>query len=381
MKRLAIITTHPIQYNAPLFKMLSERQRVLVKVFYTWGERSSLAKFDPGFERMVEWDIPLLNGYSFEWVKNTAKDPGSHHFTGIINPDLIEKLQQFNPNALLVFGWSFQSHLQVLRKFAGKVNILFRGDSTLLDSQSFIKRLFKKVFLRWVYKHIDKTLYVGKESKKYFIEYGLKESQLVFAPHAIDNARFNFTPTLVESGNILRRKLDIPLNAVVFLFAGKLEVNKDPEILVEAFLKLASKDSHLVIAGSGSLEKKLKKMAGGNLRIHFPGFQNQSEMPAIYNMADVYVLPSKSETWGLAVNEAMACGKAVLVSDKCGCSSDLVKDGVNGYVFKTGSVSALADRLQGMTNKSLLSSFGTASHNIIQHYSFEQVCKAIEDNS
>ncbi len=89
MKRLAIITTHPIQYNAPLFKLLSKRNNISIKVFYTWGEAVLQKKYDPGFGKTIEWDIPLLEGYEYTFVENTAKKPGSHHFSGIDNPRLI----------------------------------------------------------------------------------------------------------------------------------------------------------------------------------------------------------------------------------------------------------------------------------------------------
>ena len=146
MKKLAIITTHPIQYYAPVFKLLHQRQQVSVKVFYTWGEQVN-TKYDPGFNKVIAWDIPLLEGYPFDWVKNTAGDPGSHHFKGIINPDLIGQLKAWHPDALLVYGWGYQSHLKVMRHFKNKLPVLFRGDSTLLDDVTGAKALLKTGFL------------------------------------------------------------------------------------------------------------------------------------------------------------------------------------------------------------------------------------------
>ena len=82
--KLAIVTTHPIQYNAPVFQRLSKRGNISIRVFYTWGEQVMKSKFDPGFGKIVSWDIPLLEGYGFEFVFNKAKHPGSNHFFGII---------------------------------------------------------------------------------------------------------------------------------------------------------------------------------------------------------------------------------------------------------------------------------------------------------
>src|SRR5215217_7645662 len=136
--RLAIVTTHPIQYYAPVFKLLTERKRVDVKVFYTWGT-SAQHKHDPGFGRTIDWDLPLLEDYDYEWLENTSGNPGSHHFKGIINPDIIDRINAYQPGAILVFGWAYSSHLKVLRYFKGKVPVWFRGDSTLLDESNSIK--------------------------------------------------------------------------------------------------------------------------------------------------------------------------------------------------------------------------------------------------
>ncbi|HAL82203.1 MAG TPA: hypothetical protein DCO83_08180 [Mucilaginibacter sp.] len=160
-----------------------------IKVFYTWGENAT-DKFDPGFNKKIEWDVPLLDGYQFEWVKNSSKNPGSHHFKGINNPDLINQIMVWQPDALLVYGWGYQGHLKAIRHFKNKIPVLFRGDSTLLDEKKGIKLLFKSAFLKWVYRHIDHAFYVGANSKAYFKKYGLREDQLSFAPHAVDNDRF-----------------------------------------------------------------------------------------------------------------------------------------------------------------------------------------------
>src|SRR6185437_10067243 len=155
MKKLAIVTSHPIQYNAPLFKLLTEHGRLSVRVFYTWGQSSQGKKYDPHFGKDIDWDIPLLEGYDHSFVENTAKDPGTHHFKGIVNPTLNREIEGWKPDAVLVFGWSFTSHLRCMRHFYGKVPVLFRGDSTLLGEQPGLKRLMRRIFLKWVYRHVD----------------------------------------------------------------------------------------------------------------------------------------------------------------------------------------------------------------------------------
>jgi len=212
MKKLAIITTHPIQYYAPVFKLLQQRKQVSLKVFYTWG-KESLEKHDPGFDKKIKWDIPLLDGYPYEWVENTSTEPGSHHFKGITNPNLINDINTWQPQALLVFGWAYHSHLKAIRYFKNKIPVYFRGDSNLLDEQKGLKASLKYVFLKWVYSHVNHAFYVGINNKAYFNKYGLRESQLSFAPHAVDNERFAVSH--IDEASDLRSKLNIGDNDVV----------------------------------------------------------------------------------------------------------------------------------------------------------------------
>jgi glycosyltransferase involved in cell wall biosynthesis len=365
-----------------MFASLSERGKVKIKVFYTWGKSVLKDKYDPGFGKNISWDIPLLEGYDHSFIQNVATDPGSHHFKGIYNPTLINDIEKWKADAILVYGWAFKSHLKAMRHFYGRIPVFFRGDSTLLNERKGILiKIAKRVLVRWVYRHVTKAFYVGQANKAYFKRNGLIENQLVFAPHAIDNKRFN------EAGkDNFRQQLLIPNDAIVFLFAGKFENKKNPLMLLEAFIKLNAPDSYLLLVGNGKLEEDLKqrcRQAYDNIgsRIHFMGFQNQSVMPAIYQTGNVLVLPSQGpgETWGLSVNEAMASSLAVLVSDKCGCSLDLVQEGKNGYIFKANDINGLIDCMQKMLNDNNTKELGKASKKIIADWSFENIALAIEN--
>ncbi|HWY38652.1 MAG TPA: glycosyltransferase family 4 protein [Bacteroidia bacterium] len=367
--RLAIITTHPIQYYAPVFKLLA--RKIDVMVFYTWGE-ASISKHDPGFGRTIKWDIDLLDGYNYIWVNNTSTDPGSHHFNGIINPDLIDQLKSWQPDTLLVYGWAYKSHLSMMRYFKNKIPVLFRGDSTLLDEKPGFKNAIRYGYLKWVYKHIDYALYTGLNNKAYFKKYGLKENQLIFAPHAVDNDRFAIQRT--DEALNLRQRFNINGDDLLLLFSGKFENKKDPVLLLQAFIALGMPKVHLLFVGNGVLEALLKQKAVHHPGIHFIDFQNQSNMPVLYQSCDIFCLPSKGpgESWGLAVNEAMACGKAILVSDKSGCAVDLVKPGINGYIHTAASFADLYKNLVLMVNEGKESLFlmGENSKEIIKHWSF-----------
>jgi glycosyltransferase involved in cell wall biosynthesis len=345
MPRLAIVNTHPIQYYTPYYRQLDNRCGLDVKVFYSWRGFVEEA-YDPGFEQEVSWDIPLLEGYDYTFVENKAADSGTHHFRGIVTPDLIPEVEEWGPDVVLVFGWNYQAHLRALHYFHGRVPVLFRGDSTLLDESSGPRKWARRLWLRWVYRHVNASLYVGQNNKDYFEAHGLEEDDLFWVPHAVDTTRFAEMDGADHEAAHWRREISIPNEAPVVLFAGKLEPKKAPDILLKAFMKLGSSTAHLVVVGSGAMEEKLRYRAGDHSRVHFIGFQNQSRMPVVYRLGDVFVLPSRGpgETWGLAVNEAMACGCAVVVSDKVGCAPDLV-DEKNGAVVPAENVKALRHAL------------------------------------
>jgi glycosyltransferase involved in cell wall biosynthesis len=370
MPKLAIVNTHPIQYYSPYYRKLASTETLDTHVFYSWRGALDTA-YDPGFQQNVSWDIPLLEGYEYTFVENTAPDPGTHHFRGIVAPDLIPTVEAWNPDALLVFGWNYQTHLRALWHFHGRLPILFRGDSTLLNESPGPRKWARRLWLRWVYQFVDVALYVGENNRAYYEAHGLDCNQLAWVPHAVDNDRFADATDADQKAQSWRKDLGISEDASVVLFAGKLQPVKAPEVLLDAFLQRASSTDHLIIVGDGPLEDVLRQKASGHPRVHFLGFQNQSRMPVVYRLGDVFVLPSRSETWGLSVNEAMACARAVLVTDQVGCAPDLV-DATNGAVVPANDPSGLQKALDDLLqNPERLAVMGRRSRERIADWSME----------
>ena len=379
--RLAIVTTHPIQYNAPWFRLLALDRRIEPMVFYTWSQSANGEKYDPDFGRSIQWDIPLLEGYHHRFVPNTAKRPGSDHFNGIVNPGLIKEIEQWGPDAILVFGWSFHSHLQCLRHFHGKIPVLFRGDSTLLDESAGLRTKARRIFLKWVYRHVDYALYTGTNNRDYFTIHGLKDEQLVFAPHAIDNNRFGGEESRFDKEALAwRHELGIRDEDLVLLFAGKLETKKNPGFLLKLAGTIGDPRLKILLVGNGKLEGSLRAAAAADTRIRIMDFQNQQKMPLVYRLGDVFILPSRGpgETWGLAVNEAMACGRAVLVSARAGCAADLVRNGENGLIIDADDGQPCVDFvLKEIDDRAGIRSMGQRSKEMIRNYTFDAIIGAI----
>lgn len=316
MIRLAILSTHPIQYNAPLFRMISEQEDWEIHVFFS--RTSKQVSYDPDFQREVAWDTPLTEGYA-------------HSHVDAIAPSGVETLKQaievFQPSTLLVYGWNFPGHREVMRAFHGRVPIGFRGDSHLLNPMPFYWRWIRKAVLRRVYRHMDLAFSVGTANTAYFLWSGVPIGNIAAAPHAVDNAFWQKDdPQRLQAAGQWKAELGIPETAPVIGFAGKLEPLKQVDRLIEAFKQVSTPQAHLVIAGTGPDEASLRHQAEAHPRIHFVGFVNQSRMPIFYRMLSVFTLPSSSETWGLSVNEALACGTRCMVSDRVGCGPDLFRD-------------------------------------------------------
>jgi len=379
MKKLAIITTHPIQYNAPLFRLLSERKHIKVKVFYTWGQSKDTV-YDARFGLQRSWDIPLLDGYEHEFVNNTSSRPDSNRFWGIVNPGLAAQLKDEQHDAILVYRWSLYSHFRILQQFGGRPKLFFRGDSQLQLKQNWLKEQLKKSFLQFVYRKVDKAFYVGQNNKDYYLHVGLGNDQLVYAAHAIDNNRFAMNAEAWEMKALDERAgLGIDHKTIVFLYAGKFYAVKMLDLLIRSFQQLKGEQYRLLLVGNGEQENLLKELAKEDKRILFQPFRNQSEMPCLYRMGDVFVLPSQSETWGLGVNEAMACSRSAIVSDACGCASELIIERETGFVFRSEDVNDLLQQMKKFNSKTDCEEMGMKALKHIQQFSLEKVAEVIEE--
>ncbi|HXA15211.1 MAG TPA: glycosyltransferase family 4 protein [Opitutaceae bacterium] len=346
--RLAIVLSHPTQYYSPWFRWLRTHTALNFRVFYLWKFGIEATR-DPQFEKTFTWDIDLLGGYENEFVPNLARDPGTHHFTGLRNPALTARLAAWRPDALLLFGYAYASHLRALAwARCHGVPLVFRGDSHLLGRPALPS--WKKVLFRTLYRQFAALTYVGTANHGYFTALGVPAKKLFFAPHSVNHGHFDPSrPEYRAAAQALRAQLGLAPGTRVVLFAGKLTAAKQPRELLEAFLALDAPDTALVLAGDGEEKSALldRARAAPPGRVHFLPFANQSEMPARYLFADIFALPSRGlyETWGLAVNEAMLMGVPCLVSDLVGCQRDLVLDGETGWVCRAGDAAHLREKL------------------------------------
>jgi glycosyltransferase involved in cell wall biosynthesis len=342
---LAVVASHPIQYQATLFRAL--QQRIDVTVFYA-HRASKLDQAEAGFGIGFEWDSDLFSGYKSVFLRNAAKRPGLGHFTGCDTPEIGMQLKDRAFDAVLIQGWHLKSFLQAV--FAAKrlgLPVLVRGDSHLDTPRSAIKRAGKAIAYPTFLRLFDAALYVGEQSHAYWQHYRYPEKRLFHSPHCVDNDWFAARATL-EARRLVRARLGIAPNASVVLFAGKLVPFKRPLDLIAAaaLMKGSGMEITVMVAGTGPLESDMTRAAReAGISYQSLGFCNQTKMPEAYAAADILVLPSARETWGLVANEALACGRPIVLADTVGSAPDLAADRTVGRVFPVSDIAALANAI------------------------------------
>jgi len=394
--RLAIFTSHPIQYQAPLFRALGQSERLDPTVFF--GSRHGLdVTMDTGFGRAFRWDVPLLEGYEYTFLPNTAARPDVSRFNGVrlTRPESV--LVHGRYEALLLLGWQTLAHVQMLSAaWSARIPVILRGESTLQREpvtgvQGVARRTLwlpvRQRLYRAAFDRVAAFLVIGSRNRDYYRSFGVPDEKFFWAPYGVDNDWFALSqPERASARARIRSQLGVSDDTIVFASSAKLIARKRPFDLIEAIalLRRHGIDAHALFIGDGEERAAIQEHAvrvGIADATSVAGFVNQRELPEWYAAADALVLPSDSrETWGLVVNEAMAASLPVVVSDAAGCSVDLVRDGENGFTYPCGDVGALADRLQRVAslNQGGRQAFGDRSREIVRGFGIDVAARATE---
>jgi glycosyltransferase involved in cell wall biosynthesis len=375
MYRLGILSTHPIQYYSPWYRALAAMPELEVTVYYA-HRSTSTDQAAAGFGVAFEWDVPLLDGYHSQFLDNRARHPSLSGFWGCHTPEVAALIRRERFDAFAVHGWYNRSYWQAMRAcWRTGTPLLIRGDSTLQMARGPLRRAAKWLTHRLFVPRFDGYLVVGQRARDYYLAYGAAPDRMEFTPHFVDNERFaNAAAELAPRRADLRRQWDLPQTGVVFVYAAKFIPKKRPLDFVAAVARAAQQVPGVagLMVGDGPLRPAVETaIRATGAPVQLAGFLNQTAMPAAYAAADVVVLPSDgTETWGLVVNEAMACGLPALVSDQVGCGPDLVGHGETGFVFRLGDVAGLAEQMACLGREpALVSRLGTAARDRVDGYS------------
>ncbi len=356
--RLAYLVSHPIQYQAPLLRRIAQEPDIDLTVFF--GSDFSVRDYkDQGFGVGVRWDVPLLDGYQHEFLP-VLRDTANPGVMSPLNHGVFRRLRGGKAapgfDVLWVHGYSSINALQgMLAAKALGIPVLVRAEPWLGDRDRSASTLAaKKLFFKLLVGLTDGALPIGTRNAAYWRHYLGEDFPLFPMPYAVDNDYFRSRSEEARSGrSVLQKELKLDPSRPVILFASKLQQRKRCADLLAAYRNLAKGAisgtlPYLVIVGDGEERSALEKEAAesGLEGVRFCGFRNQSELPGFFDIATVFVLPSRHEPWGLIVNEVMNAGRAVIVSDDVGCQPDLIEDGVEGCVFPVGDVAALTDALR-----------------------------------
>jgi glycosyltransferase involved in cell wall biosynthesis len=430
---LAVLTTHPIQYQVPLWQAMAKDGRVPFEVWYLTSHATKPTR-DREFGKEFAWDLDLLAGYPHKFL-DVASDATPNSFWKCrLREKLRDRLRTSGARTLWINGWQVAAYWQAVSeaKLAG-VEVWLRGESNDLAPTPLWKAPIKRIALDWLFKRIDRFLYIGSANKRLYQKFGVPDEKLFQAPYAVDNARFaTQAEGLRGHKSAIRSQWNIPEGAFVILFCGKFIPKKRPADLIAAVSRLLSREQgagargqesgnashvtrhtslkpHLLFVGSGELGDAMRaachvvydteslnsshvtghaslpvasgsspssQLPASSFRkpaASFAGFLNQTEISRAYVAADVLVLPSDyNETWGLVVNEAMASGLPCIVSDHCGCAEDLGTIPPNA-IYECGNIESLTLAL--MKFKDAEGNAVKASD--LKNYSFEQTVKTI----
>jgi glycosyltransferase involved in cell wall biosynthesis len=344
MKSLAIVASHPVQYQAPWYRELATMTDLRVFFAHRAGaEEQGRAGFGVAFD----WDVPLLDGYQSEWLDNVASRPGIDRFFGCDTPGVAERISR-GFDAVVVNGWNLRSYWQAISAAHHiGVPVMVRGDSQLVTARRGPRRMVKRLTYPRLLRSFDAFLTVGRRSEAYYRHYGVADDQMFRSPHCVDNEFFAGAARIARTNDAtIRRAAGIGDREIVFVLVGKLIAKKRPLDFLAALaaVRRAHPEVRGLIVGDGPMRSEIEVFQQehdtGSVLL---GFLNQQEIAAAYVAADALVLPSDGgETWGLVVNEAMACGTPAIVSDAAGCGPDLIDEGRTGFIYPCGDVPALA---------------------------------------
>jgi glycosyltransferase involved in cell wall biosynthesis len=378
--RVGVFNTHPIQYLAPVWRHLAGDDRFRCTV-YSLSDQGTTARVDPGFGTAVAWDVPLLDGYDHEFLARVPIDEAY----ALPIPHVEALLERERFDVVLLHGYAHAHSRQLLRlRHRGGYKVVMRAEFSdlLAEGRSRIRNFVRSMYLSGLYRRIDAFSSIGTDATEHLRRHGVSDDRIFVAPYSVDNELID-RQIAENPRDRSRAELGIDPAQRVILFSGKLIPRKQPLVLADAIARLADTSSVTVCyIGSGeqaaAVEARLRPILGP--RLLMPGFVNQSRLGTYFAAADVFVLPTAHDTWGLVVNEAMQWGLPCIVSERAGCTRDLIVDGETGFLFRHDDVQGLASLLDRcLTNPELCQRIGQAARSRVAAFSSSAAAKGLGD--
>ncbi|HKB88297.1 MAG TPA: glycosyltransferase [Patescibacteria group bacterium] len=306
-----------------------------------------------------------VNGFKYKILPNySIKFRGRDLFTYFINPTILQEIKKANPRVVIIAGWDIFAYQVafIYCKIKGIKVILWTGSTKYEKSW---RRALSLPLVKFIIWGSDMFLAYGSRAKEYLIENGAKSKNILNYMHTLDIQKY-MNHKSHQTHQVKDKK--------IILYYGQLIERKGIDILFKAFESLLKryKNLELYIVGSGQFKNTLAKLTEKlniSEQVKFIENPGDNKMDRYFSMADIFVLPSREEVWGLVVNQAMASGLPVIVSNSSGSSTDLIRNKVNGYIFKSGSVSDLKLKIELLLkHRNVLKRMGEMSLQIIKEW-------------
>ncbi len=349
--RLLIVSPHPVQHEGPALRRLAAEPGIALTVAYLSLPDATLYGHEEDITRATFADRPA-DGFPRVVVPNRSPWPGLRRFTGLWNPGLSRLICPEAADAVLVFGWAYAScWLAIVLARRRGLALLLSTDATTLTPQhgGGWKVPVKRHVLPWILDLADMVVVPSTAGRRFAASLDVRPDRVALTPYVVDNDAFAAAAAAADRRRV-RAGWGVPQDAPVVLFVAKFIERKRPLDAVRAFSR-APGTAHLVMVGAGPLEPAIRdaaREAGLAGRVHLPGLVPYGRLAEAYAAADLVVLTSAHEPWGLTCNEAMACGRAVVASDRVGSAGDLIEPGVNGLTYPCGDTEALGAHLASL---------------------------------
>lgn len=345
MTRVTLLTEIPAPYRIPLFNALAER--VDLRVLYL-RDRHPARPYDlHRGELRFEWRI--LRG-----VDVTMR---SHWF--VLNGSVAGRLR--HADAVILGGWNQPAFWEALGWCrARKTPTILWSESTTRDRRSGRHELSKRLLLP----NVAAFLVPGEAARAYLRDLGVADERITVAPNAVDAGIF---------GAAARSRSGGPVRLVS---VGRLAPEKGIDTLLRAAEGLPVQ---IVLAGSGPEEARLRALAGPN--VTFLGQVERDALPALYADSDILVMPSRSEPWGMTLNEGALAGLPLVATTTAGSAWELIEDGVNGFRVPPDDPARLREALVRLVeNEGFRRSAGTRSREIVSRLTPQAWADAVADS-
>ncbi len=363
---VAIITPNPTPYRVGLFRRIAQFEDIALKVYFLTGDSPTRP-----------WKVDL-GGFEHEFLPEVSipvggKDKARYR----INPSILSRFAERPPAVTVIAGYNhFTTQLAIIYSVLNGIPWCLMSESHIAKKRSRFKVAVKHLLLAPVLRTMSVAMVTGTLSRKYMESMGIPPERCFVVANTPDvTALKDAAARLAPERDKVRTRFGVGGKKTI-LFVGRLLEVKGVRVLFDAFEKARTKrsDLALLVVGDGAGRKTFEQLAEskGLWDAHFLGFRSQEELPEIYAAADLFVLPSLSEPWGVVVNEAMASGLPIVASDQVGAAADLVEDGQNGRVVAAGSADALAEAiLDVFSNETRRKEMGERSSRIMNNWDYE----------